>query len=219
MNRPFSHALLPDGAAYFLASLDQAHAVAEPFNYWLLGDVLPRRLIGELAALPFAPPTGAHFDGRRESNNATRVYFNPAAQAKFAVCRQAADIFAHPTVIGALARTTGADLSAGRLRMEYCQDVDGFWLEPHLDISVKLLTFLIYLSDDPNLRDAGTDIYDASPEHRRVASAPYAPNSGLIFVPGANTWHGFSRRPIHGLRKSLIINYVASDWRATDELA
>ncbi|OYV33337.1 MAG: hypothetical protein B7Z81_11520, partial [Acidocella sp. 20-61-6] len=103
--------------------------------------------------------------------------------------------------------------------IEYCQDVDGFWLEPHRDIAVKLFTMLIYVSEDPALFDAGTDIYDDTPAHNLVASVPYEKNRGLIFIPGAASWHGFSKRPIRGLRQSLIINYVSPDWRAVDELA
>jgi hypothetical protein len=78
---------------------------------------------------------------------------------------------------------------------------------------------LIYLSGEPELRDAGTDIYDASAEHRPVATVPYEKGKGLIFIPGSNTWHGFTRRPIAGVRKSIIVNYVTRDWRSIDELA
>jgi hypothetical protein len=127
--------------------------------------------------------------------------------------------FSDPAIIATLQQRTGAHLAQGHLRIEYCQDVDGFWLEPHLDISVKLFTMLIYLSADPALRDAGTNIYDDSPEHHLMASAPYCRNGGLIFIPGPKSWHGFSKRPIRGLRQSLIINYVTQDWRARDELA
>jgi hypothetical protein len=38
-------------------------------------------------------------------------------------------------------------------------------------------------------------------------------------VPGADTWHGFRRRPIAGIRRSLIVNYVKSEWRSRHELA
>ena len=78
---------------------------------------------------------------------------------------------------------------------------------------------LVYLSGEPELRDAGTDIYDASPEHKLVGTAPYERNKGLIFIPGTDTWHGFTKRPIHGVRKSIIINYVSPEWRAVEELA
>ncbi len=208
-----------DTAGVVSAALANASHSTTPFDYWLIEDVLPETACDAIAALPFAPPGAPMFDGRRESNNSTRVYFSPENQMRFAVCRDVADAFRSSVVIGALERTTGRSLSDGRLRIEYCQDVDGFWLEPHVDIPVKLLTMLVYLADEPELHGAGTDIFDASPEHRLVASAPCEWNAGLIFVPGHDTWHGFSKRPIHGVRKSIIINYVTSDWRAVEELA
>jgi hypothetical protein len=202
-----------------LTALKTSTHVRAPFEYWLLDDVLPARMCDTIATLPFAPPTGAVFDGRREANNSTRVYFSPENQAKYAVMQDLCDAFRATETRRTIEKLTGTDLSKGHLRIEYCQDVDGFWLEPHLDISVKLFTMLVYLSDDPNLRDAGTDIYDESPEHKLVTSAPYERNKGLIFIPGKNTWHGFTKRPIKGLRKSIIINYVTPDWRAKEELA
>lgn len=201
------------------AALASANHQSSPFNYWLIEDVLPERICDDIAALPFAPPAVPTFDGRRESNNSTRVYFSPANQARFDVCRNLADAFRDPNVVKALEQTTGRDLSNGQLRIEYCQDVDGFWLEPHVDIPVKLLTMLVYLADAPELHGAGTDIFDASPAHKLVTSAPCEWNAGLIFIPGTDTWHGFSPRPIHGVRKSVIINYVTPEWRAVEELA
>ena len=44
-------------------------------------------------------------------------------------------------------------------------------------------------------------------------------NGGFVFVPGSDTWHAFHRRPIHGVRRSLIINYVRPEWRSRHELA
>ena len=206
-------------AAAFLDCLDTARHVARPIDHWLLERALPEASVAAIAGLPFPPPVVSGFDGRRESNNSTRVYFSPEVQARFPVCAEVAGAFRDPRVIAALEVATGARLAAGRLRIEYCQDVDGFWLEPHLDIGVKLFTMLIYLSDDPALADAGTDIYDASPEHRPAGRADYVANHGLIFIPGQDTWHGFTPRPIRGLRKSIIVNYVSDAWRAVEELA
>ena len=42
---------------------------------------------------------------------------------------------------------------------------------------------------------------------------------GLLFVPAADTWHGFTRRRIAGVRRSLIVNYVKPEWRSRHELA
>lgn len=206
-------------AAAFLDCLECACHVARPFDHWLLESALPRSSMAAIAGLPFVPPAVNRFDGRRESSNSTRVYFSPEIQTRFPVCREVAGAFRDPRVVAALEVLTGARLAAGRRRIEYCQDVDGFWLEPHLDIGVKLFTLLIYLSDDPALADAGTDIYDASPEHRPAGRADYVANRGLIFIPGRDTWHGFTPRPVKGVRKTIIVNYVSDAWRAVDELA
>lgn len=203
----------------FLSCLTGSDRRTAPFRYWLLDAPLPTETVDAIANLPFAPPDGATFDGRREANNSTRVYFTKENQRRFDVCRDLAAAFKHPLVTSAIERETGTDLACGQLRVEYCQDVDGFWLEPHVDIPVKLFTMLVYLSGEPELRDAGTDIYDASPEHKPVGTAPYERNKGLIFIPGRDTWHGFTRRPIRGIRKSIIINYVTPAWRDTFELA
>jgi hypothetical protein len=205
-------------AERFLSCLQQADHQQAPYDHWLLAGCLPEETVESIAGLPFAPPEDLPFDGRRESGNSTRMFFSPDHQARFPVCAAMAEAFTDPSVISVLELVTGAPVSQGKLRIEYCQDVDGFWLEPHLDIKVKLFTMLIYLSDDPALHDAGTDIYDSSPEHRLVRSVPYERNAGMIFIPGTDSWHGFRKRPIRGLRKSIIVNYVAPDWRAVEEL-
>jgi hypothetical protein len=41
----------------------------------------------------------------------------------------------------------------------------------------------------------------------------------MVFVPADNTWHGFERRPIEGVRKSVILNYVTAEWRAREQLS
>jgi hypothetical protein len=206
-------------ARSFLHSLARADHARAPFDYWLLDSVLPADDIDALLALPFAPPQGAVFNGKRDTNNSTRVYFTREHQERFPVCRRIAEGLNDPEVRLAIEKTTGADLSDGHLRIEYCQDAPGFWLEPHTDILVKKFTMLVYLSDDPRLRMAGTDIHEGPPDFEYVTSAPYGRNLGLIFIPAHNTWHGVGRHPIEGLRKSLIVNFVTSEWRDKWELA
>ncbi len=203
----------------FLDSLARARHGSTPYDHWLLDRVLPEEDVAGIEALPFLPPQDAIFSGKRESNNAVRVYFNPENQARFAVCRRIAAGFLDPRVMRAIEETTGATLSGSRLRIEYCQDIEGFWLSPHTDISVKTFSMLIYLSDDPRLKHAGTDIHEGPPDFKHVASAPYGRNLGFIFVPGKNTWHAVGKRPLNGaVRKSLIVNYVTPAWRVTSEL-
>jgi hypothetical protein len=201
-----------------LGSLRRAEHARHPYDYWLLEDALPPGIMREIIGLPFPQPNDQTFDGRRESNNSTRVYFSPDNQSRFPVCRDVAAAFRAPELIATLERLTGAPLSGGQLRIEYCQDADGFWLEPHVDIKVKLISILLYLSPEPELADAGTDIYADTPDHAHIGATPFGPGKGLIFVPSHNTWHGFEPRPIHGIRRLLSINYVTQEWRAREEL-
>jgi len=147
-------------AQSFLGCLARAKHVTEPFDYWLLKGALPDADVDAVLALPFAAPADAVFNGRRETNNAQRIFFGREAQERFAVCRRVVDGFKDARVIAAIERMTGARLAGMRLRIEYCQDGPGFCLEPHTDIAVKKFTMLIYLSDDPGLRLAGTDIHE-----------------------------------------------------------
>jgi len=203
----------------FLRCLASSEHKTKPYDYWLLKDALPSGDIEAISKLPLPPPSGQIFNGKRETNNSTRIYFTPENQAKHPVIARVVAGFKDPAVRAAIAKTTGADLSDGHLRIEYCQDQPGFWLEPHTDIFVKKFTMLVYLIDDPELVTAGTDVLEGPPDYKYVGSAPYGRNLGVIFIPGPNTWHGVGHHPIKKLRKSIIINYVTSDWRDKWELA
>ena len=131
--------------------------------------------------------------------------------------RAVAEALQSEEVAAAVRGRFGAAIGGTYLRLEYAVDVDGFWLEPHTDLGVKKFTCLIYLSGGPADADLGTDIYAAGGQ--RYARSPFRPNGAMAFVPGADTWHGFAPRPIAGLRKSVIMNYVGDAWRARDQLA
>ena len=201
----------------FVRCLADSRPCSVPYRHWLLSNALPEDAAAGIAALPWEPAAVRETYGKRETNNASRTYFGAEAQARFPVCAAVADAFQSREVIEAIQRTCAVRLSGPNLRIEYCQDVDGFWLEPHTDLGVKKYTMLIYLSREPGCEDWGTDVLDAA--GTLVARAPYAFNEGLIFIPGADTWHGFAKRPINGVRKSIIVNYVGPEWRARHELA
>lgn len=210
-----------EGSASILGHFGQALARAklqpQPYRYWLLDEVLPGEIAGQIANLPFAPPAVGDTMGRRETHNSTRVFFSPENRARFPAVEALAAALQSRTATGMIDAACGTRLSGSYLRIEYCQDGDGFWLEPHTDISAKLFTMLVYLSDAPDATEWGTDVYDGNLQP--VARAPGDYNRGLIFIPGADTWHGFARRAIRGVRRSIIINYVKDEWRARHELA
>jgi hypothetical protein len=201
----------------FINSIDNAKRADQPYRNWALTACLPKDTIDDVLALPFEAPGLDGVSGKRELHNNTRKYFDVGNRKLFPVCEAVAQAFQDKRVTSHIEQVFDTDLTGTYLRMEFAQDIDGFWLEPHSDLGVKVFTMLLYLSKDEEHRDLGTDIYDA--DKKRVGRSPFAPNAAMIFVPADNTFHGFEKRPIKGVRTSLIINYVTDEWRAREQLA
>lgn len=140
-----------------------------PYTHWLVHGLLPEQALDEICALPLAAPEIGDTQGRRETHNSSRFYFNPEQQARFPICAAVAQAFQSDDLIAQLKALTGARLNGSFLRIENCMDIDGFWLEPHTDIGAKLFTLLLYLNDAPAGENWGTDIYM---NRQRIASVP-----------------------------------------------
>ncbi len=209
---------LSDATETLLASLERAALFDHPFRHWVAAKVFPASVVYDLRALPIASAGTDGVSGKRELHNDTRAYFDAANIARFPACAAVAQAFQSPVIIQAIERLTGADLTKTYVRLEYAQDTEGFWLEPHTDLGVKRLTMLIYLADGvEDQSDLGTDLFaDAGTWAKRSA---FEDNTAVIFVPGGDTWHGLQRRPIRGVRRSVIMNYVTEDWRAREQLS
>ena len=200
-----------------LASFAAAKGNAKPYRHWFLSECLPAAAVEEILALPFPPPALEGVSGKRELHNNTRKYFDQENMGRHPVCKAFNDAFQDATVTSSIEKTFGVKLKGSYLRVEFAQDTDGFWLEPHTDLGVKLFTMLLYLSKDKSHADLGTDIYDA--EKRHIGRSPFASNGAMVFVPSNVTYHGFDKRRIEGVRKSVIINFVTNEWRAREQLA
>ena len=201
-----------------IAALQASQTIAWPYPHWQLHDVLPAPVA--MALLAWRP--GAHFiggdsGGQRAGRNGQRLFITPALRATSPALDRLARLFDTPCTRDLFTTRCAARLENTSLRLELCLDTDGFWLEPHTDIGAKRLTLLISLSMGAQAADWGTDIMTA--EGTPVARASGAFNSGLLFIPSAQSWHGFVPRPLNGVRRTLIVNYVGPEWHATGELA
>ena len=199
------------------ASVDAAKRSETPYTHWFLSDCLPRDAAEAVLALPFEAPELGGISGKRELHNNTRTYFDQANMGRFPVCKAFNEAFQGPELTAYIEQSFGLGLDGSYLRVEFAQDVDGFWLEPHTDLGVKLFTMLLYMSTDPRHASLGTDIYDADKKH--LGRSPFQSNAAMIFVPSDTTYHCFESRTIEGVRKSVIINYVTNEWRAREQLA
>ncbi len=198
-------------------SFESAQVGQVPYRHWLLSKCLPEDCIDAINDLPIEAPDLNGLSGKRELHNATRSYFDVETQNAYPVTKAFAEAFQDRTVTDGVRDTFGAHLDNTYLRIEYALDIDGFWLEPHTDLGVKMFTMLLYTSRDAAHADLGTDIYDT--DKTRVGRSPFEANSAFTFVPSDITFHGFQKRHIEGVRKSIIINYVTKEWRAREQLA
>jgi hypothetical protein len=203
--------------ASLIAAFARARPDEAPFRHWTVSDVFPPGMTSDLRRLPFSAPDLGGVSGKRELHNDQRHYFDAANNARFEACAAVASAFQSRAVTSAIERATGADLADSYVRLEYAQDTEGFWLQPHTDLGVKRFTMLIYLAEGAGQANLGTDIY-ADPDSWAKRS-PFVDNTALVFVPGANTWHGLEPRPIAGLRRSVIMNYVTDEWLERGQLA
>ena len=204
-------------ASHFGRAVRQARRDESPYRHWVLSDVFPEDVCTGILTLPIAPPALGRTDGTRGTYNDQRTFLTPLLRSKFPTCAVLADALQRPDIARLMAETCGIEAEGSYLRMEYIQDTDGAWLEPHRDIPEKLFSMVIYLCTGPDAKDWGTDIYDS--ERRWVGRSSGEFDSGVIFVPGPNTWHGFDPRPIVGVRRLMEINYVRPTWRSRDQLA
>ena len=204
-------------AAAFEAAVAKRASFDKPYRHYLIENVFPADISEELAHLPFAPPVLNGVSGKRELHNDQRSYFDADGVKRFPVMRGVAEALQSTRVVRLIHDAFGAPIDDTFLRLEYAQDVDGFWLQPHTDLGVKKFTCLIYLSEGQGHEKLGTDIYESPDKHWGVS--PFKRGAAMIFVPGDNTWHGFEKRPIEGVRRSVILNYVTHDWKAREQLS
>jgi hypothetical protein len=201
----------------FIRCVNNAKKSDRPYPHWSIVNCFPDDVVDDILALPFEAPSLEGVSGKRELHNNTRKYFDVENRDRFPVVEAVAQAFQDKRVTSHIEKVFGTHLDGTYLRIEFAQDIDGFWLEPHTDLGVKVFTMLLYLSKDASHADLGTDIYDS--DKKRVGRSAFAPNAAMVFVPSNNTYHGFEKRPIKGVRTSLIINYVTNEWRAREQLA
>lgn len=205
-----------DDARDLWSSLDQAPMQSEPYPHHVLNNLFDPQLIDGILDLPFEPLNLDYTAGTREQFNTVRRYITPEITEHYEAAQRVAEAFLDPAVIQKLESMGGICLKDSLLRIEYAIDADKFWLKPHTDLGVKLVTMLIYLSKDEDAATWGTDIYkDADNFHSTV---PYQSNRALLFFPTDKTWHGFEPRSINGIRKTLIVNFVTQAWLNRQEL-
>ena len=205
-------------ANHFGRSLSGSTVYQQPFRHWVLTETLPADVLASIVRIPAEVPSTNALEGSQRSEFEGRFLFSPCNRTRYLVCDDVARAFQSIEIIQLIEKYTDINLRKTWLRIEYTQDQAGYYLQPHTDtIDPKRFTLVITLPTALHLEAIGTDLYDT--DHNYVSTQPRTINGALAFVPGSETWHGFSKKPIQGIRRSLILNYVGDGWPQTLDLS
>ncbi len=165
-----------------LASIQASKRTDQPYKHWFLTKCLPQDVTDNILSLPFRAPDLGGISGKRELHNNTRTYFDQGNMDSYPVCKAFNDAFQSESLTKPIEQHFGTNLAGSFLRVEFAQDIDGFWLEPHTDLGVKVFTMLLYMSTDEQHKDLGTDIYDTGQEAHRTIAVPVERGHGVRAV-------------------------------------
>lgn len=189
-----------------------------PFQHWIVENMLPQELTDQILAVRIPKTQGFVYDGTRASDSKLtpggtppkRMFISKDTKNEFPFFQDLVDAFLSDEVLQLVNTKFNVPTQDLFLRVEYINDFDGFYLEPHKDIIEKQFTLLLFLGDGPE--HMGTDFYDT--DFNVVKTVKFGHNRGYVFTPSDNSWHGLERKPIPDRRCSLLINYVTfkTDW-------
>ena len=129
----------------------------------------------------------------------------------------------NPDLTRFLMKTFNVDLEGTALRVELLRNGLGHYLTPHCDCVEKIITLLIFINENEQPLDSGTDIYRAKSgagdtssvtlsrsfgDFEKVAEVPFVTGTALIFHPGEDTWHGLDQEKTFDDRRLVQINWV-----------
>ena len=202
-----------------------------PFVHWEYNNALTEEAIKEIinADIPDVSKHNLSYDGTRAIDGGSAEFRKgitsggKAIKFRCFVTRENASQF--PNLVKfieelqsketyeVISKMINKDLSKSYVRVEVICDREGFWLKPHCDIEEKLMSGLIFVNNENESENLGTDFYNEKLE--KVKTVPYKHNYGYLFTSGPNTWHGMEKKKIVKERRCIQVNYVTfeTDWR------
>ena len=202
-----------------------------PFDHWEYNNALSEGAIKEIidADIPDVSKHNLSYDGTRAIDGGAAEFREGIASGgkaiKFRCFVTNENAFNFPNLVKfikelqsketyqIISKMINKDLSNSYVRVEIICDREGFWLKPHCDIKEKLMSGLIFINNENESEDLGTDFYNEKLE--KVKTVPYKHNYGYLFTSGPNTWHGMEKKKIIKERRCIQLNYVtfSTDWK------
>ena len=174
-----------------------------PFKHYTFTEFFCQKELTEINNLQLANHS-ASLDGARTTNN-NRFFVDKDNMSSNFTLERVVDFFLRDETIDMFESECGRRIRGNYLRVEFIEDKEKSWLEPHVDISEKIMSFLVYLNNTDESEDIGTALYDNNKNY--VTTVPYIDNTGFYFYPGEDTWHGLESVKIKKRRRAVMVNY------------
>ena len=174
-----------------------------PFTHYIVKDVFCEKELSEIRKLNLELHS-EKLNGERASNQ-NRFFITQSNINDNFIFERIVNYFSRDSVIDMFEKESECTIKGNYLRVEFLEDKQSSWLEPHCDIEEKLLSLIIYLNDTNETEDNGTSLYDKN--LKKVSTVPFIDNSGFYFFAGKNTWHGLDPVKIKKSRKAVMVNY------------
>ena len=211
--------------------LHQSKKHETPFDHWEYNNALSEEAIQEIigADIPDVSKHNLSYDGTRAIDGGAAEFREGISSGgkaiKFRCFITKENALEFPNLVKfihelqaketyqVISKMIKKDLSNSYVRVEVICDREGFWLKPHCDIKEKLLSGLIFINNENESEDLGTDFYNEKME--KVKTVPFRHNYGYLFTSGPNTWHGMEKKKIVKERRCIQVNYVTfkTDWK------
>ena len=177
--------------------------IHSPFTHYAVKDIFCEKELNEIRKIDLELHSGK-LDGERASNQ-NRFFITKSNIKNNFIFERIIDYFSRSGVIEMFEKESKNIIKGNYLRVEFLEDKESSWLEPHCDIEEKLLSLIIYLNDTDEDEKNGTVLYDE--DMKKVKTVPFIDNSGFYFFAGKNTWHGLEPIKIKESRKAIMVNY------------
>ena len=211
--------------------LNQSKKHDFPFDHWEYNNALSEEAIQEIigADIPDVSKHNLSYDGTRAIDGGAaefrkgiesggkaikfRCFITKKNASEFPNLVKFINELQSKETCQVISKMIKKDLSNSYVRVEVICDREGFWLKPHCDIKEKLMSGLIFINNEKESEDLGTDFYNEKLE--KVKTVPYRNNYGYLFSSGPKTWNGMKKKKIVKERRCIQVNYVTfqTDWK------
>lgn len=182
-----------------------------PWEYWTIDDVFPNELFEALKTHRVNNADYTNVNGFRDIIKGRTFLGNEYCEEHLSLKPVAEFLNNHKF----FEENFNCDLSNTYCRPELIHDRYPFFHAIHTDTPEKKLTLIVNIDKEDN-KNLATDIYVDKETH--FAKTEWKDNSGLLFIPSDEKWHGFAPIEYTGIRTIMIINFVDTNvWQNTSQ--